>query len=116
MKVYARAPVASTAVLTVLVGCGQSSNTPESSFADSKPDVTVTFDAQRHKCVVALSKEAQGSTVPCAEVVAFVEEELRLPQGSVYALRTPAGADAAEVATIRAALNGAGYRFIEDKK
>jgi hypothetical protein len=116
MKINARAPFASTAFLTVVVGCGQSSNTPMPSPADSKPDVTVTFDAQRRKCVVALSTEAQGSTIPCPEVVAFVKEELRLPQGSAYGLRTPAGADAAEVATVRAALNGAGYRFIEDKK
>ncbi|HTV94767.1 MAG TPA: hypothetical protein VME42_02165 [Steroidobacteraceae bacterium] len=104
-----RAALASTAGLLLLAGCGQSATAPATPAA--KPDLTVTFDGQRHKCIVALSREAQGNTVACSDVVSFVKEELRLPGGSTYAVRDIAPIDDATVSQVRAGLDGAGYRF-----
>jgi hypothetical protein len=107
-------PVASTAVLILLTGCGRSAGIPGAipPPVASRPDVTVTFDGKRRKCVVALPSEAHGSTISCADVVPFVKDELRLPSGSVYDIRKIPDVDEAEVTKVRADLNGAGYRFI----
>ena len=75
------------------------------------PAVVITFDGERHMCVVALSSEAQGSIVPCTDVVPFLRDELRLASGSIYDTRTIAKFDAAEIARTTQSLNAAGYRF-----
>ena len=95
----------------LLAGCG--SGTPK--LAD-RPDVIVTLDGKRHACVVALDKEPQGNAVQCKEAVAFVRDELRVPRGSIYDIRTVANVDNAEIASVRDALNDAGYRFIGGRK
>src|ERR1700727_2657930 len=84
----------------LLLGCGSASNAPapESPAIAAKPDVIITFDGERHTCVVALSSEAQGSMVPCAEVIPFMRDELRLANGSIFDTRTVAKADEAEIA------------------
>jgi hypothetical protein len=89
-------------ILAVLGGCGPA----------EIPDAIVTIDGGRHACVVALHSEAQGSTVPCGDVVAFLRDELRLAGGSSYDVRTVADVDAAEVARVDASLKAAGYRSI----
>jgi hypothetical protein len=70
----------------------------------------VTFDGKRRKCAVKLSSEAQGSSISCDDVVPFVKEELRLPSGSFYDIRTSSDGDEGELAKIHASLNSAGYR------
>jgi hypothetical protein len=97
--------------LVSLAGCGPSATTAGPSMP-SKSDVIVTMDGEHHTCVVALISEPQGSTVPCADVVPFVREELRLASGSVYDIRTIAKVDDAERAKVEGNLKGAGYRFI----
>ncbi len=77
-----------------------------------KPDVIVTFDGERHSCVVALLSEAQGSIIPCADIVPFIRDELKVASGSIYDTRTIAHVDAAEVAKTTQNLKDAGYRFI----
>jgi hypothetical protein len=98
----------------LLVGCGSSSNAPAPAPAAiaAKADVTITFDGERHSCVVALSGEAQGSILPCADVIPFMREELRLASGSIYDTRVVGKADEAEVAKTTQNLKDAGYRFI----
>jgi hypothetical protein len=54
--------------------------------------------------------------VPCKEAVSFVKDELRAPRGSIYDIRTVANVDDTEIASVRAALNDAGYRFIGGRK
>ena len=97
-----------------LIGCGSAANGPASVAAPiaGKPDVVITFDGANHGCVVALFAEPQGSTLPCAELVPFLKDELRLPSGSIYDTRMAANPDAAEVAKTTRTLNEAGYRFI----
>jgi hypothetical protein len=95
----------------LLGGCGSRSGAPEPAIA-AKPDAIITFDGDRRTCVVALSSEAQGSMVPCADVVPFMRDELRLASGSIYDSRTIGKADAAEVAKTTQNLKDAGYRFI----
>lgn len=97
----------------LLIGCGSSSNapTPVSAPMTAKPAVTITFDGERHMCVVALSSEAQGNIIPCADVVPFLRDELRLASGSIYDTRTIANFDAAEMTKTTQSLNAAGYRF-----
>jgi hypothetical protein len=106
--------LSSTAILILLTGCGQPAKNPASPAAPaaSRADVTVTFDGKRRKCVVALSSEAQGSSIPCGDVVSFVREELRVPSGAIYDIRKIPDVDETEVAKISADLNGAGYRFV----
>jgi hypothetical protein len=104
------------ALLTLLpmlvAGCG--SGTPPK--IAERPDVIVTLDGKRHSCVVALEKEPQGSTVPCKETVSFVKDELRVQPGSIYDIHTVANVGDAEIASVRAALDAAGYRFIGGRK
>jgi type IV pilus biogenesis protein CpaD/CtpE len=97
----------------LLAGCGSSNNaaTPAPAAMTAKPAVIITFDGERHICVVALSSEAQGSIIPCADVVPFVRDELRVASGSIYDTRTIAKFDAAEMAKTTQSLNDAGYRF-----
>jgi hypothetical protein len=98
----------------LLVGCGSSNNAPAPapSAIAAKPDVIITFDGERHTCVVALPSEAQGSIVPCADVIPFMRDELKLASGSIYDTRTIAKADEAEIAKTTQNLKDAGYRFI----
>ena len=108
-----RAIFASTTVFILLTGCRQSANTPVPvpPHIASRPNVTVTFDGKRRKCVVALPSEAQGSAISCDEVAQFVKDELRVPSGSIYDIRTIPDVDEAEIARVCASLNSAGYRF-----
>jgi hypothetical protein len=61
-------------------------------------------------CVVALSSEVQGSAIACDEVVPFVRDELRVPSGSIYDIRTIPNVEQADVAKVEASLKAAGYR------
>jgi hypothetical protein len=101
-------------LLSLLAGCGSSTNTPVPAPPPiaAKPDVTITFDGERHTCLVALASETQGSAVSCSEVVPFVRDELRLPSGAVYDIRTISGVNEAEMAGVGTNLKAAGYRFI----
>jgi hypothetical protein len=105
-----RTLLASHMVAALLAGCGPSANT-DAKIAE-REDVTITVDGEHHSCVVALYKEAQGSSIPCAEVVPFLRDQLRLQSGSIYDVHIIPGIDAAEMAGLAASLKGAGYRFI----
>ncbi|MDP9008364.1 MAG: hypothetical protein M3N91_06595 [Pseudomonadota bacterium] len=107
-----RAALAFTAVVAFLAGCGPSANAPDPAPPPiaTKPDVIVTLDGERHTCIVALSSEAQGSAVACDDVVPFVRDELRVPSGSIFDMRTVPKVEQAEVAKVEASLKGAGYR------
>ena len=93
----------------LLAGCGPSSAPP---IAD-KPDVIITVDGANHTCVAALYNEPQGSTVPCADLIPFIRDELRMASGSIYDIHAlSAAADNAEITKVRSSLAEAGYRFI----
>jgi hypothetical protein len=98
-----------------LGGCGQSA-TPVPPPIAAKADVIVTLDGKQHACVVSLYSEAQGSIVPCDDIVPFLRDELRVPSGAIYDIRTIAHVDDAEMAKIGTNLKGAGYRFIGGHK
>lgn len=103
-------------IVMLLAGCGASKNTavPDATTPAAKPDVTVTVDAARHRCLVALASEAQGSAVPCGDVVSFVHDELRLKPGSIFEL-APKLEDP-EVTLVAAHLKAAGYRSLGDPR
>ncbi len=105
-----RTLLASHMVAVLLAACGPSANI-DTKIAE-RADATITVDGKLHACVVALYKEAQGSSIPCAEVVPFLRDQLRLQGGSVYDVHIIPGIDAAEMAGLGASLKGAGYRFI----
>jgi hypothetical protein len=105
-----RAILASNLVAMLLAGCSPSANT-DPKIAE-KADFTITVDGKHHACDVALSKETQGSSIPCAEVVPFLRDQLRLRGGSIYDAHIIPDTDAAEMGGLRASLKGAGYRFI----
>ena len=94
----------------LLIGCGRSAGAPPK--IAEKADVIVTLDGKRHACVVALYNEPNGSAIPCGDVVPFLKDELRLPSGSIYDIRTSTDADEAQMAPVAASLKNAGYRFI----
>jgi hypothetical protein len=97
----------------LLVACGSPANPPAPAPAiAAKPDVIVTFDGERHTCVVALLSEAQGSIIPCTDIVPFIRDELKVASGSIYDTRTIAHVDEAEVAKTTQNLKAAGYLFI----
>ncbi|HEX3396716.1 MAG TPA: hypothetical protein VHS76_08435 [Steroidobacteraceae bacterium] len=109
-------PPASIVVCTafLLVACGSAINAPASAppAIAAKADLIVTFDGERHTCVVALNNEPQGSIVPCTDIVPFIRDELRLASGSIYDTRVIAQVDDGEVAKTTQNLKDAGYRFI----
>ncbi|MGO9947223.1 MAG: hypothetical protein ACLPWG_10280 [Steroidobacteraceae bacterium] len=114
----ARAVLASALGLVVLAGCGQSANTPAPVPAApppiaAKPDVIVTLDGARHDCLVALYSEPQGNIISCDDVAAFVRDELRVPSGAIYDVRTAPNIDEAQRTKVEASLKGAGYRYIK---
>lgn len=98
----------------LLVGCGSSTNAPVPVPAAiaAKPDVIITFDGNRHTCLVALPSEALGSILPCADIIPFMRDELRVASGSIYDTRTIGKFDEAEAARTTQFLKNAGYRFI----
>jgi hypothetical protein len=113
-----RAVLASVLVLAVLAGCGQPANTPAAAPAApppiaAKPDVIVTLYGARHDCMVALYSEPQGNIIPCEDVAAFVRDELRVPSGAIYDIRTAPNIDEAQRTKVEASLKGAGYRYIK---
>jgi hypothetical protein len=97
----------------LLLGCGSSNNAagPVAAAMTANPAAIITFDGDRHTCVIAASGEALGSIVPCADLVPFMRDELRLASGSIYDTRTIGNFDAAEMAKTTRSLNDAGYRF-----
>jgi hypothetical protein len=105
--------VLAISVPLLLIGCGSSNNpaTPVRAAMTAHPAAIITFDGERHMCVVALSSEAQGSIIPCADLVPFLRDELRLASGSIYDTRKIGQFDAAEMAKTTQNLNDAGYRF-----
>jgi hypothetical protein len=105
-----RAFLASIMAAVLLAGCDPSANTAPKIAENA--DVTITVDGEHHACVVALYKEAQGSSIPCAEVVPFLRDQLRLQGGSIFDVHIIPGSDAAETAGLGASLKGAGFRFI----
>ena len=112
-------PATVLVMLVLLMGCGKSSSGGSTSAPlASRPDVTVTFDGRRRKCIVALPTEAQGSVIACDDLVSFVQNELKVPKGSIYDLGTIPDSvsehaeQQAGIAKVRASLDGAGYRFI----
>ena len=112
---HARAMLACAIGLVVLAGCGQPANTPAPAAPPpiaAKPDVIVTLDGARHDCLVALYSEEQGNIISCDDVAAFVRDELRVPSGAVYDIRTAPNIDEAQRTKVEASLKGAGYRFI----
>jgi hypothetical protein len=98
----------------LLIGCGSSNNAapPVSAAIAAKPDVIITFDGDRHTCLVALPSEALGNIVQCVDIIPFMRDQLRVASGSIYDTRTIAKVDVAEVAKTTQSLNDAGYRFI----
>ncbi|HEX3602989.1 MAG TPA: hypothetical protein VHU43_02785 [Steroidobacteraceae bacterium] len=118
----ARAAPAILAASLLFAGCGSSSNAPAPDTAPvppplaDRPDVIVTFDGPRHTCVAALYSEPQGSAISCADLVPFLRDELRVPSGAIYDIRTIPTFDAAEMAKTAAGLKDAGYRFIGGRR
>jgi hypothetical protein len=110
--IHRRALFASTLGFALLAGCGPSANTPApvSPPIAVRPDVIITFDGKQ--CLVALYSEAQGSAISCDDVVPFVKDELRVPSGSIYDIRTIPEVDEAQRTRVEASLKDAGYRFI----
>jgi hypothetical protein len=105
-----RVVLAALLVFPLLPGCGPSANAPGAKIA-GRADVTITVDGKRHSCIVALYQEPQGNNIPCADLIPFLKEQLRLPSGSVYDIQAT-GADEPEIAPVAASLKQAGYRFI----
>ena len=112
MNRYATALFSSILSIALLAGCGSATNAPapQSTPPIAKPDVMITIDGVQRACVVALNNEPYGNTIPCTDVIAFVHNELRVPSGAVYELRTTGTVDPAEVQKVRTGLNDAGYR------
>jgi hypothetical protein len=96
----------------LLAACGSGANTPAPAAPPTaaKADVIVTIDGQHRTCIVALHSEAQGSTIACDEVMPFIRDELRVPNGGTYDLLTISEVGKADLAKVEVALNGAGYR------
>ena len=96
----------------LLIACGSPGNAPAGAPIAGKPDVVISFDGANHNCVVALAAEPNGNTIPCADLVAFLRDELRLPNGAIYDTQVTGKVDDSQVAKTTQELKDAGYRFI----
>jgi hypothetical protein len=102
-----------------LAACGSSTNAPAPQAAQTastlvaKPDVIITVDGTQHACVVALYNEPHGNSIPCADLIPFLRDELRVTNGAVYDLHTTPPVDKDEVLKVHANLKDAGYAFIQ---
>jgi hypothetical protein len=112
--IIARTVFAASLVFVLLAGCGKSTNAPGSGSAPiaARPDVIVTLDGPHHTCAVALYNEEHGSTVSCDEVAVFMRDELKVPSGSIYEIRTIPDVDESDETKVETSLKGEGYRFI----
>lgn len=97
MNRYSTALFSSTCLSAALLlaACGSSTNAPAphapaqtTPSLVAKPDVIITVDGVQHACVVALYSEPNGSSIPCTDLIPFLRDELRVPNGAVYDLRT----------------------------
>jgi predicted small lipoprotein YifL len=108
-----------TALLTMslsLAGCGR--ETPPASGAaqaGKQADVIVTLDGVHHVCMVALAKEEHGSSIACVDITSFLKDELRLPAGATYDMRTTPEVSQEESTRVKENLNTAGYRLAGDR-
>jgi hypothetical protein len=117
---YVTALFSSTLVSAALLvaACGSSTNAPAPQAASqtpalvAKPDVIITVDGAQHACVVALYNEPHGNSIPCSDLIPFLRDELRVPDGAVYDLQTTPTVDKEEVLKVHANLKDAGYAFI----
>jgi hypothetical protein len=111
-----RATFCAVVICKLLAGCGSTdAPAPTPAAKAAKADVTVTVDGVHHACIAALSKEAQGSSIACGDVAAFLKDELRVPSGASYDLRTIPEVSETELAAVSTSLKGAGYRFVGDR-
>jgi hypothetical protein len=110
-----RAAMFCAVICGLISGCGSSVDAPRSSPSKPVADVTITLDGVHHVCNVALSTEAQGSSIACGDVVAFLRDELRVPSGAAYDLQPNPGANEAEFKALSTSLKNAGYRFVGDR-
>jgi hypothetical protein len=110
-----RAQFASLALCAAVTGCARPAGAPNAvaPAVATRPDVVVTFDGERHACVVALFNESEGRTMSCDGVLPFVRDGLKLQTGALYDIRTIPDVDEAQIHSVAASLNGAGYRFVE---
>jgi hypothetical protein len=113
----------------LLAACGSSNNAPAPQATAptapivpqavppiaAKADLIITVDGTQHACLVALKSESQGSSIPCNDLIPFLRDELRVPSGAVYDLRTAPTLDPAEALKLRANLKNAGYRFVGEQ-
>jgi hypothetical protein len=107
---------AAATIFAMFAGCGPTMCTSGSPRLAARADVMVTLDGARHGCVVKLYSEAQGSTVPCAEVAPFLRDELRLKSGSIFDIDTIPTVKDEEIAAVGNKLKEAGYRFIGGRR
>ena len=102
-----RALFCTVLICGLLAGCGL--------HAKTSAEVSVTVDGVHHACIVALSKEAQGSSIACADIVAFIKDELRVPSGAVCEVLTIPTVSDTELAAVSARLKNAGYRLVGER-
>jgi hypothetical protein len=109
-----RALLAAALGCILLEGCGPAATAPPASPPPPpvKADVIVTIDGPHHSCVIALYSEAQGSTIPCDDATPFIRDELRVPSGGTYDIRTIPEVDKADMAKLEAGLKSAGYHLV----
>jgi hypothetical protein len=98
-----------------LAGCGPQTPPTSGAVQASKPaDVIVTLDGVHHQCLVALAKEEHGSSIACGDITSFLKDELRLPAGATYDMRTTSEVSHEESTRVKENLNTAGYRSVGD--
>lgn len=110
-----RIQLVTVTLCALVVACTRHTGAPRPVVSPiaSKPDVIVTFDGERHACVVRLLDATTGHVVSCEDVLPFIRDSLKLRSGSVYDIRTIPDVDDAEMRRVVANLKGAGYRYID---
>jgi hypothetical protein len=105
---------AAFAAASVVAACGASNNAPTSVLPQSanKADVLVTLDSVHHECMVTLSKEEHGNSIACGDIIPFLKDELRLPTGATFDVRTTQEVSKADSGNLRKSLSAAGYRSV----
>ena len=75
-----------------------------------KADVLITFNGPKNICEVALVG-ATPKPLPCTQVVSYLVNDLKLPKGALFDVKTIPDVNVSEYESVMAALKTAGYNL-----
>jgi hypothetical protein len=74
--------------------------------------IFVTFYATRTYCTVSLGLSGKPNALPCADVLAYIRDQLKLPPGGTFVTHDLGNTHASEITALILALEKSGYKSV----